>query len=276
MKKIFLLLIILSSIYTYSQTDTTAYKKNRVWKALKYDGNVALKSMVNSFTQPMRWKGDDFLTVGGIIAGAGIMYLGDNEANSFFVNQGKDVPRFVKKIGFYGGKPQTFFLVSASVYGLGLITDNVKIRRTGVLIITSAATSGLIQSISKNVFGRARPSIGNHNEFKPFSKDAGFHSFPSGHAVLSFSMAHSIAKQFDNIWVKAGIYSVGSIVPISRLWANAHWFSDVGLGLVISIVTVDSIDNFMKKKGFYNYSKPKKISWSLKAGFGTIGVVGTF
>lgn len=89
-------------------------------------------------------------------------------------------------------------------------------------------------------------------------------------------MAHSIAKQFDSLWVKAGIYSIGSIAPISRLWKGAHWLSDVGLSLALSIVVVDSIDNFMQKNEYYDYSKPKTISWRISAGVGTIGLVGTF
>lgn len=58
-------------------------------------------------------------------------------------------------------------------------------------------------------------------------------------------MAHSIAKQFDNIYTKIGIYSVASIIPISRLVADAHWLSDVALGTAISIIVVDSVDKFL-------------------------------
>ncbi|RPD96652.1 phosphatase PAP2 family protein [Aureibaculum marinum] len=272
----FFLILFFFSTLIYSQTDSTSNKNNRIWEDLKYDGNVAFKGLVNSYKQPLSWKKDDFLTAGGILVGTGLMYLADNEVNGFFVKQDKHIPHLVKQVGFYGGKPQTFFLVSAGVYGFGLLTDNEKIRRTGVLIITSAAASGILQSFSKNIAGRARPSNGDHNDFKPFNGNAGFHSFPSGHAMLSFSMAHAVAKQFDNFWVKAGIYGVGSIVPISRLWANAHWVSDVGLGMVISIVFVDGVDNFMNKKNYYPSNKQTKISWKLKAGLGTIGVVGTF
>ena len=275
-KQIVLFLLILISTSTFSQVDSSSQKKNRIWKTLKYDGSVALKSFGNSFTQPLRWNGDDFLTAGGIIAGTGILFLSDNEANAFFIKQNDDVPEILKDFGWYAGSPQNMFMVSAGIYGFGLITDNEKVRRTGVLIITSAATSGIIQSLSKTIAGRARPNSGNRNDFDPFSSESGFHSFPSGHAVLSFTMAHSIAKQFDNFWVKAGIYGVGSIVPISRLWANAHWLSDVALGMALSVVVVDGVDNFMKREKLYNYSKPKQISWQLRAGFNTIGVVGTF
>ncbi|WP_372752351.1 phosphatase PAP2 family protein [Mariniflexile sp.] len=274
--------LIYSIVFTYAgnvfaqdSIDTVA-TKNRVWKQLAYDGKFTLKSIGNGFTQPLRWQKDDFITAGGIVAGSGILYLSDNEARTFFKNQNDDVPQFFKEFGWYFGSPQNFFMVSAGVYGFGLITDNEKVRHAGVLIIASAATSGIIQSITKTAAGRARPMTGDRNDFKPFEGTAGYHSFPSGHSILSFSMAHAIAKQFDSFWAKAGIYAVGSIAPLSRLWAEQHWLSDVGLGMAISVVVVDGVDNFMKKNNAYNYKKPKQISWQFKAGYGTLGLVGTF
>lgn len=261
-----------------SQVDTIPKEKNnRIWKTLKKDSKSIYKGTIHSFTQPLHWQKDDFVTAGGIVLGSGILYLSDNEAQKFFSKQDKYIPNSIKEFGFYFGKPQNFFMVSAGVYGFGLITDNEKVRHTGILIFSSAITTGVIQSISKTIAGRARPYAGNHNEFKPFSNDAKYHSFPSGHAILSFSMAHSIAKQIDNKWLKVLIYSVGSIAPISRLWADQHWLSDVGLGIAISIVTVDSIDNFLKGKQHQKKNKDvNQISWKLSAGIGTIGLVGTF
>ncbi|SDH08592.1 phosphatase PAP2 family protein [Winogradskyella thalassocola] len=277
MKKIIILyLLSLVSTPLFSQSDSTATKTNKVWSNLKYDANVTLKSVGYSFTRPLHWKSDDFLTAGGIIAGTSLLYLSDQEANRIFLKQGTGAPKVLKDFGWYFGSPQNFFMVSTGIYGFGLLTDNEKVRHTGILIFSSAITTGIIQSISKTVVGRARPNSGNHDEFEPFSNKPGFHSFPSGHSVLSFTMAHAIAKQFDNFWTKAGIYAVGSIAPISRLWANAHWLSDVGFGMALSIVVVDGIENFMTKNNFYTDSKPKTISWRISAGAGTIGMIGTF
>lgn len=272
---LFILFSTISELLAQDSIDTTA-SKNRIWKQLALDGKFTLQSIGNGFTQPLRWQKDDFITAGSIVAGTGILYLSDNETRKFFNNHSEDVPQVFKEFGWYFGSPQNFFMISAGVYGFGLITDNEKVRHTGVLIIASAATSGIIQSITKTAIGRSRPDSGKKNDFKPFEGTAEYHSFPSGHAILSFSMAHAIAKQFDDFWVKAGIYAVGSIAPISRLWEDKHWLSDIGVGMAISIVVVDGVDNFMKKKNAYNYSKPNNISWQLKAGYGTVGLVGTF
>lgn len=277
MKKITILfLLTLASLNVFSQIDSTTSKTGRVWKHLKYDAGITLKSVGHSFTQPLNWKSDDFITAGGILAGTTLLYLGDEQANPIFVKQGSGAPKLLKDFGWYFGSPQNFFMVSTGIYGFGLLTDNEKVRHTGILIFSSAITTGLIQSISKTVVGRARPNSGNYDEFEPFSNKPGFHSFPSGHSVLSFTMAHAIAKQFDNFWIKAGIYVVGSIAPISRLWENAHWLSDVGLGMAISVVVVDGIENFMTKNNFYTTAQPKTMSWRISAGVGTIGLTGTF
>lgn len=259
-----------------AQSDTLKPDKKNYLKELFIDGKIVAKGIANGFTQPLRWQKDDFLTAGAIVAGTGLLYMADNDVRNFFQNHENDVPRGVKDFGFYFGKPQNFFLITGGIYGIGLFTDNEKFRHTGVLILTSAAASGLYQTISKTIVGRARPTDGKRNDFKPFENTPAYHSFPSGHAILTFSMAHAIAKQFDNFWVKAGIYTLGSLSPISRLWANAHWVSDVGLGIAFSIVVVDGVDNFLKKNELRGYSKPKQISWQFKAGYGTFGVVGTF
>ncbi|MFC4721691.1 phosphatase PAP2 family protein [Geojedonia litorea] len=269
-----LLLLITSSVFAQELDSSNTNK--RIWNYLKYDFNFTLKSVGNAFTQPLRWQNDDLLTAGGIIAGTSLLYLADNEAQDFFLRHEQDIPDAIKDFGWYFGSPQNFFIISSGVYGMGLITDNQNLRRTGVLIISSAVASGIMQSVSKTVVGRSRPKTGSHDEFNFFSKEPGFHSFPSGHAVLSFTMAHAIAKQFDNFWVKAGIYTVGAIPPVSRLWANAHWVSDVGLGMVLGIVVVDGIDNFMKKKVYYDHAKPKTVNWNLSFRHNTIGIVGTF
>lgn len=89
--------------------------------------------------------------------------------------------------------------------------------------------------------------------------------------------AHAIAKQFKSPWVKGGIYTLGSIPAISRLWEGKHWLSDVVLGVAISIFTVESIDRYLDKKYNEKYNdKSKNLSWKLNFGPGRIGVVVQF
>lgn len=248
------------------------------WELLKHDAKTAFKGATHSFTRPLHWKKKDFTTLGVMLVGTVAMSAIDDEANRFFTRQEPHVPKLIKQFGWYFGSPQNYFAATAGIYGFGLFTKNEQVRKTGVLIITSSFTTGLLQSISKNVTGRARPSanIGSAS-FDPFSKESKFHSFPSGHTILSITMAHSIAKQFDNTWAKIGIYSIGSIPPISRLLEGEHWLTDVAFSAALSIIVVDGIDKFLFNSNAYSYPKRKKaISWNLKLSGNQIGVVGTF
>ena len=104
-----------------------------------------------------------------------------------------------------------------------------------------------------------------------------FHSFPSGHAILAFTNAYAIGKQFKNPWIKTGIYIVGLVPGISRLWEGQHWFTDVALGVAISIFTVESIDKYLDKKYDQKYnSQDKKVSWNMHFGPGQVGFSARF
>lgn len=252
-----------------------------LWQRLKYDGVAAFQGLTYAYSRPLHWQEKDLLTAGAFVGSELILYSVDTNINRYFINQEPDAPQVLKEFGWYFGSPQNNYMAMGGIYLVGLFTNNQKVRRTGVLMISAASAAGLIQTISKNAIGRARPGTGRgKHHFSMFSKSPGAHSFPSGHAILSFTFAHAIAKQFDNIWVKSGIYAVGLIAPVSRLWEGAHWATDIGAGLFISVVTVDAIDKFLFKEKKYNVAIPKrvqhKISWHFRPGVGTVGVVGVF
>ncbi|WP_299229026.1 phosphatase PAP2 family protein [uncultured Psychroserpens sp.] len=261
-----------SSIVSKSK-DTTS-----VWTLAKHDIKYTLKGVGHSFTRPLHWKGDDFAKLGILFGGTAVLSIADNSTRDFFQNQKDDFPKVIRDFGWYFGSPQNYFMANAGLYGFGLLTKNEKIRKTSVLIISSSITTGLIQTFSKTAFGRARPGSNlDHLDFEPFSSKARYHSFPSGHTALSITMAHAIAKQFDNTWVKIGIYSIGAIPPISRLIDDAHWITDIAFSAALSIIVVDSIDKFLFEEKAYDYpKKEKQMSWNLRFGANQIGIVGTF
>ena len=257
--------------------DSSKDIKETTLQLLKKDGLLILGGVKHAYTSPFKWKKDDWLTAGGIAAGTALLYMYDEQTSEYFINQSEGAPQMLKEIGWYYGSPQNFFTISAGIYGYGLLAKNEAFRHTGVLIISSAIATGFIQTISKNAFGRARPTQGvGKGVFKFMSKESGYHSFPSGHAILSFTASHAIAKQFHNIWVKGGIYAVGLIAPVSRLWAGAHWLTDVTLGMVLSVVIVDGIDHFLQQKKTESQVKEKLVKWNVSVGVGSIGLHGTF
>lgn len=267
-------LLFYTSLTTSQETDTD---KN-LWQTFTYDLASMAGGVANAYTQPIRWKGKDWATFGAILGGSAILLSVDEPANAYFTNQSAGVPHFIKESAFRFGKPLVKYGISTGIYGIGLFSKNEKIRRTGVLLISSASASGMLLTLTKSLTGRARPYTGEGNmSFQFWDDRPSYHSFPSGHSVLSFTMAHVLAKQFDNMYIKSGIYALGLVTPISRMWANAHWLTDVAVGIALSVVIVDGIDNYLTRKERYSSTKKSsKISWDLRLGTGQIGIVGTF
>lgn len=260
-------------------TDTVP--KESTWNRFKYDLTSMGRGFVHTYASPLHWEKQDYLIFGATVVGTGILFATDEQTNKYFVKQGEDIPEGIKDFGFRFGKPLFNYGLTGSIYAFGLLTNNEKVRYTGVLMITSASVGGLLQQVLKTAAGRARPStdLGPYH-FEPFNGAAAFGSFPSGHTVLAVTTMYSISKQFKSPWIKAGCFVVGSITPLSRLWADAHWASDVLLSTVMSVAIVESVDSYLKKEKRYKLNPeaftPKKVSWNLRAGYNQIGLVGTF
>ncbi len=249
------------------------------WATFKYDFTSILGGIGHAYTRPLHWQKDDWLIFGGVVAGTWALYTIDDDADRWFSRQKEDVPRLIQDYGWYYGNPQNNYAFTGVVYFTGLFTRNEKIRRTGLLMISSASATGLLQQVSKSVVGRARPRSGlDKNHFKPFPGDSEYHSFPSGHTALAFTTAYAIAKQFRSPWVKGGIYLLGSIPAMTRLWEGAHWLTDITLSVALSIATVEAIDTYLDKR--YGTEVPKKrhatMAWNLQIRANGLGLTGTF
>jgi len=253
-----------------------------MWQLFTYDlGNIA-KSMGHAYTRPLHWEKKQFLNFAYVTAGTAALYTIDDNVDQWANGWRGDVPRWVTDYGNDIGGPNRNFALTGAVYLTGLFTKNPKLRRTGVLLISSAAASGLLQQVSKRIIGRARPKANvGKDQFDPFHLDRVFNydSFPSGHTMLGFTNAYAIAKHFDSPWVKAGLYTIGSIPGISRIIDRFHWLSDVAFSTAISIFIVEAIDKFLDTKYDQKYNDKrveKKVVWDLQVTPQSFGLVMNF
>ena len=284
MRNIFLsfTLILLCINTAKSQIDTLSISSEnniKTWDLAKNDAKLMWGGFKQVYTSPFKWEQDDWAIAASFAIGTAGLNIIDQDAHDYFARQNEDIPNIIKDFGWYFGSPQNNYGVNGAIYLTGLFTKSKKLRKTGILMISSASAAGLIQTVSKTVTGRARPNTGGKATFKPFSKEGGYHSFPSGHTILSFTTFYALSKQFDNIWVKGALIAGGMVSPVSRLWAEAHWLTDVALSTALTIVVVDSIDKYLDREMSNNPSykeKNNKISWQLQFGGNRIGVVGTF
>ena len=277
MKKLLILLGFILCI-SLSAQETSKDSVETRWNMFKYDIATMFQGVGYSYTRPLHWEGNQWAQFGAIIGGTALVYLADDDTSRFIRNNREGVPQVIRDYGEFYGSPSNNYMATSGVYAVGLITKNEKLRRTGVLLISSATSAGLLQQVLKSVVGRARPlaDLGK-DTFDPFNSSRNFHSFPSGHALLAFTNAYAIGKQFKSPWVKAGIYTLGAIPGISRVWDGQHWLSDMVFAFAISIATVESIDRYLDKKYDQKYNDQKKlVSWNLNFGPGTMGVTVNF
>lgn len=252
--------------------------ERNLWQKFTYDlGNMA-GGMGYAYTRPLHWQKKQFTNFGYVAAGTASLYFIDDNVDNWANGWRGDVPRWLVDYGNDIGSPNNNFMLTGAVYLTGLVIKDPKLRRTGVLLISSASASGLLQQISKRIIGRARPRIDvGKDKFDPFHIDRVFNydSFPSGHTMLGFTNAYAIAKQFKNPWIKAGLYTVGSIPGLARIIDRFHWISDVAFSTAISIFIVEAIDRYLDTKYDEKYNeieKKKTVSWNLQFTPRTLGV----
>lgn len=278
MRSKFLLVLLLGFSAHVTSQMTKPTDSSTTWHTFKYDMNASWRGVKHAVTRPLHWKGKDFAKMGGMFVGTAVVSLADKESSDYFVGIHDDFPQPIQEFGYYLSKPQYFLMLNAGIYSVGLFTKNEQLRKTSVLIISSSITAGYLQIFARSAFGRARPYSGKDPfTFKPFADQEKYFSFPSGHTVLATTLAHSIAKQFENTWAKVAIYTIGSVPAITRLVEGAHWLSDVAFGAALGIVVVDGIDKFLFQSKTYDYPrKNRQVSWNLKFSGNQIGVVGSF
>ena len=278
MKKILTAVFILVLTGTYGQSSAVSDADSN-WDNFTYDMGNVFKGVGYSYSRPLHWQGKQWATFGGVMAGTALIYLVDDPTSEYFTGIKEDVPQFIREYGKEYASPQYNYMFTGAVYLTGLFTKDPKLRRTGVLLISSATSTGLLQQILKSAVGRARPATElGKDTFNPlWGGGKGFHSFPSGHTILAFTNAYAIAKQFKNPWIKAGIYTVGLVPGISRLWEGKHWLSDVAFSVALSIFTVEAIDRYLDTKYDEKYNQnAKDVSWDLNFGPGVVGLTVRF
>ena len=257
-------------------------KEKNLWQNFTYDlGNIA-GGMGYAYSRPFHWKGNQLKNAAYVAAGTSALYLVDNHLDEWSNNWRGDVPRWLTNYGNEYGGPNTNFRLTGAVYLVGLFTKNPKLRRTGVLLISSASASGLLQQVSKRIIGRARPKANvGKGTFDPlhFDRVYNYDSFPSGHVMLGFTNAYILAKHFDSPWIKAGLYTVGSIPGFARIVDRFHWLSDVVFSTALSIFIVEAIDKYLDTKYDEKYNdkrKTKKVAWDLQFTPQSFGIVMNF
>lgn len=271
-KQIVFIILTLSVFGGFGQDSLNAEPPSR-WRLFTHDIGSVFGGMGYAYARPLDWESRQWKQAGAVTLGTGLLYLIDDNVSRFVSNQRERIPQRVRDYGTFYGGPNNNLLFSGAVMTTGIIFRKEKMRRAGVLMLSSGMAAGLFQQATKYLVGRARPVAGlGKDTFKPFSNQRNFHSFFSGHTTLAFTTAYALGKQFKNPWVKGAIYGVGLVPGVSRVWDKQHWITDFVIGVAISVATVEAINRYLDRRYDEKYtSNTKKTKWNLNLGVGTLG-----
>jgi undecaprenyl-diphosphatase len=124
------------------------------------------------------------------------------------------------------------------VIGLVAVVVLFVVERRAGWLMAIGSISSLLDNVIKLVISRQRPPADIVHILNPTT---GF-SYPSGHAVfftwMAFMLAFSLAPRVKPFWRPALWMAAGLVIVlacIARVWAGAHWPSDVIGGVFLGI-----------------------------------------
>lgn len=277
--------------------DTLSVIKNTAVKNIDFTSNLdslnppqkhktnALIRVADAFVytaiSPVRWKGKDWATAAATVGGAAVLTLVDEPIKDFWDHNHSPLLDDLEPLGFHNGKPYAAMVMTGGFYVTGWIFKSEWAKETGIILGASYLTSGALQTIMKSAVGRARPStdVGNY-KFKPFFGDPAYSSFPSGHIQIALVTSMVLARRVENPWLKGAFYAGAGVTMASRMYVDAHWFSDLVFGAAISYFCTDTVMKRLEKTAYDNpikaLERKHKISWQVNPNFRGIGIVGTF
>jgi membrane-associated phospholipid phosphatase len=183
---------------------------------------------------PGSWDSKDWWRLTAVLGTGALLYAFDQKIHDWSQDRNtpetEDWARFGSNFGnglFLGG-------LITSLYLGGEIFDEQGLRKTALLSLESWLTAGALVISLKAIVGRARPYTGmGSNHFEPFSFSSDYYSLPSGHAASAFAVATVIADQTDFILADVLVYSLSTLVAVSRVHESKHWASDIFVGSAI-------------------------------------------
>jgi len=243
---------------SFSQTDTDSTKRSDI---VRFADGVWY-----NVSSPVRWKKQGWATAGLVILGDAAVSLADRPVNRFWAGVQK-TPTLdaINDFGNWYGLAPASALITGGFYLSGLAFKNQWARETGLILGTALVTSSMFHTALKPLVGRARPVAGDgHYAFHPLSGDDHYHSFPSGHTIMAFTISFVLARRVKSVPLKIFFYSLSTATAFCRLYSNAHWISDVAMGAATAWFSTDGAIRRLSR------NKYRKTSLAVIPGIGNI------
>ena len=209
-------------------------------------------SIGNVLSSPFNWKVNDFYKAGGFLLLSAGSFLLDNKVRKIFLANRNNIFDKLGPVGYAYGAPLNTISGSLLIYFTGVVSNSNWLRNTGLMLTETMVVIGIIQIPARIIFGRSRPYVGSGNTsfnlFKGIEQDKA--SFISGHAAVAFGISNILSHQIDHPLATAGLFGLAALTPLSRLYDDKHWFSDVIIGTALGLLVSNSIISLHKKSSF--------------------------
>jgi len=125
--------------------------------------------------------------------------------------------------------------VSFGTFAYGVADHNGQTRNRAYETVVSVSLSSLVSEILKFTVKEKRPSDRYPGEIFVNSPTTD-PSFPSGHTVLAFSTATSLALEYKKWYITGPAFLWAGSVAFSRMYLGKHYPSDVLAGMALGVI----------------------------------------
>jgi len=220
-----------------------------------------------AFTKPFHMKKKDWFNAGGFVLLEIALSHTDEiiQSNALKIRTDsktlRDVSSYVTR---FGASYEVYTLVAMGTWGY--FFNKPKMLTTTFLATQAYITGEAVQGFTKLITGRQRPDFyitatsnpdpafrGPFSGRRDLNGDLLNSSFPSGHTTVAFAAATVFAMEYkDKPLIPIISYTAATLIGISRITENRHWFSDVVAGAVLGYFTgkqvVDNYHRYAKLK----------------------------
>lgn len=137
----------------------------------------------------------------------------------------------------HGGRPRYAVVLLGGTWAAGALAGRGEVADAALHVGAGLAAGGVLNGALKYTVGRERPSATDDpHRYRPLNAENRWQSFPSGHAVVAFSLASALSEEARTPWVTVLAYGGAAAVAWSRVYDDKHWASDVTAGALIGIL----------------------------------------
>ena len=184
-------------------------------------------------------------------AGLALTFLIDQPVHDYMQEHQDSTLTDIADVAKRFHEPEVTIVAGTGAMGLGLLFRQWTVAQTGLQILASYGLASGMMIATKWAFGRSRPNAtpDDNTTFDWF--DGGENSsFPSGAAVVTFSLATTIADAVDHPAATVVLYAGATLNSWARVYADRHWFSDVATGALFGITAAKLVDGHWRIFGF--------------------------